>query len=106
MNEFSPLHDIHLLEAVLDEVLHSLHIVVGDLLDLLYLGCILRCHVPVDVSESLELRVVEIGQLREWNLAECDEIFDLYADAVSDERIFAEVFSKWFSLTRVASVDR
>ena len=106
MNEFSPLHDVHLLEAVLDEVLHSLHVVVGDLLDLLHLCSILRGHVPVDVSESLEFRAVETGKLRERNLAESDEIFDLYAYAVSDERIFAEVFSKWFSLTRVASVDR
>ena len=106
MYELTPLDDVHLLEAVLDEVLYSLHVMVGHLLDFLHLGCILGCHVPVDVPECLKLRVVEIRELRKWNFAQCDEILDLHADAVLDERVLAEVFSKWFCLTRIASIDR
>ena len=106
MHELSPFHDVHLLEAVLDEVLHCLHVMVGHLLDLLDLCSILRCHVPVDVSQSLEFRRVEISKLRQRNLAEGDKVFDLYPDTVFDECIFAEIFSKWLCLTRIASVDR
>ena len=55
MNEFTPLQDVHFLEAVLDEVLYGLYIVVCYLFDFLDLCSILRGHVPVDVSECLEL---------------------------------------------------
>ena len=106
MYELTPPDDVHLLEAVLDEVLDSLYVVVGHLLDLLHLGCILRCHIPVDVPERLKLRVVEVRELRKRNLAQCDEVLDLHADAIPDECVLAEIFSKWFCLTRIASVDR
>lgn len=106
MNELTPFHDVHFLETVLDEVLYSLYVVVGDLLDFLHLGRILRSHVPVDVPEGFVFRAVEIGQLRKRDFAECDEIFYLDADTVLDESVFAEIFSEGFGLTRVASVDR
>ena len=106
MDEFAPFEDIHLLEAVLDEILHRLYVVVCHLLDFLHLGSILRSHVPVDVSECFKFRVVEIRKLWQRNLTKCDEILDFAAAAVLDQCVFAEVLSKWFSLTRIASVDR
>ena len=69
MDEFAPFHDVHFLEAVLYEVLDSLHVVVGHLFDVLHLCRIFRCHVPVDVPECLELRGIEIGELRQRNAA-------------------------------------
>ena len=50
--------------------------------------------------------MVKVCELRKRNLAECDEVLDFYADTVLDEGVFTELFSKWFSLTRIASVDR
>ena len=106
MYELAPLHDVHLLESVLDIVLDSLYIVVCDLFDFLHLGCILWSHGSVDVSESFELAAVEIRELWKRNPAKSDEIFDLDAYAVLDEGVFAEIFSKRFCLTRVSAVDR
>ena len=55
MHELAPSDDVHLLETILDEIFHSLDIVIGHLLYFLHLGCIFRCHIPVDVSECFEL---------------------------------------------------
>ena len=56
MHELTPFEDVHFLETVLDEVLDSLYIVVCNLLDLLYLGCVFWSHISIDVPQSLELR--------------------------------------------------
>ena len=99
MNEFSPLHDVHFLETVFDEVFYCLYVVICNLFDLFDLCSILWSHVSVDVSELFESTVVKISQLWKWNLAECDEVFDFDAYAILDKCVFAEIFSKWFCLT-------
>ena len=93
MNEFAPFHYVKLLEAVLDEILYGLYIMVGHLFYFLDLGGIFRSHVPVDVPQCLEEGSVEVGKLRKRNPAEGDEVLDLHTHPVSDERIFAEIFS-------------
>ena len=106
MYKLAPLQDVHLLETVLDVVLDSLDVVICHFLDFLHFGCILRSHSPVDVSERFKLGAVEICKLWKRNPAQSDEILDLYADAILDECVLAEIFSKRFCLTRVSSVNR
>ena len=106
MNEFAPLQNFLLLETVLDVILDGLNIVICNLFYFLHFGCVCRSHCSVNVSESFELRSVEIGKLGLRDLTKSDDILDFHANAVLDEGILAEKFPKWLSLTRIASVDR
>ena len=85
-------------ELLLDEVLHSLDIVVGDALDILHaLGILLR-EVLVDGAQSGEMFFGECCELRQWQFAEEDEIFDFDPHAVADECEFRKELVECFGL--------
>ena len=48
--------------------------------------------------------MVEICQLGQREFTERDEIFDLYADAVSDKRKLREVFCQWLCFAPIAAI--
>ena len=77
----------NLVEFLLDEVLYSLHVVVGHLLDVLHALCVLLVEVEIDAAQCFKQGVVEVLELRQWQLAQCNEIFDFYAHSVTDECI-------------------
>ena len=68
-------------------ILHGLHVVVRHLFYLLHpCGSLFR-ELAVDVAQCVEVGVVEVCELRQWQFAQCDEILYLHTYAVSDERI-------------------
>ena len=78
----------YLVEFLLDEVFHRLHVVVGHLLDVLHALGLLLSEVAVDVAQAFEQLVVEPHQLGQGKLAQRDEVFYLHSHAVTDEGIF------------------
>ncbi len=77
-----------------EEILNGFHIVIGSSLDLFNLKSILVGKVFVDGtqfgSKSIKL-LVEICQLGKRQFAEGDEIFNFYADTVTDECTLGEI---------------
>ena len=69
MHELGPFLQTHLLEPALDEILHSLDVVVGDRLDFLDLHCLLRCQILVNQAHLRKFIPVDVRQLRERNFA-------------------------------------
>ena len=93
-------------EFLLDEIFHGLHVVVGGLLDFLDACGVCFREVAVDVAERVEAAVVEVLQLRQRQLAERDEVFNLHAHPVTDEGILREIFCQQPGLVPVSPVDR
>ena len=105
MHELSPFLYMEFLEPFLDEIFHCLDIVVGDFLDVLHPGRLLRGQASVDVPESIELAVVEVRKLRKRDFAQGDEIFYFDPYPVAYERVFAEIFPERCRLARVSPVN-
>lgn len=64
MDEFLILRQPHGVEALFDEVFHSLDVVVGGLFDFLDLRCVLDGKVSVYLPQGCEHRPVDAGELR------------------------------------------
>ena len=77
----------NLVEFLLNEVLYCLHVVVGHLLDVLHALCVLLVEVEIDAAQCFKQGMVEVLELRQWQLAQCYEIFDFYAHSVANECI-------------------
>ena len=80
-----------LVKLLLDEVLHSLHVVVGHALDLLHASCISLRELLVDATQVGEQSLVNTLQLGQGKLAKHDKILDFNTYAVADERILREI---------------
>ena len=92
-------------ELLLDEVLHSLHVVVRHHFDVLNtLGILLR-EVAIDVAKLL-VADGNILQLRKGQMRECDEIFHFNADTIANQSILRKVRSQGFSLSSVTPINR
>ena len=84
MNEFLVFCKAKAIKTFLQEVLHSLHVVVGYAFYLLDMRGLGHTEVAIYVAHWLEHRMVDIAQLRQRNLGEGNEIFHLYLNAISD----------------------
>ena len=92
---------IHLL---LDDVFDGLYVVVGDGLDLLDTQRVGLGEVGVEPAQVGEAGVVDALKLRQRQLAQGDEVFDLDADAVADQCRFRKIICKFFRFVTVAPV--
>ncbi len=93
---------VHLL---FDEVFDGLHVVVRRGLDLLHAGCVGLGEVAVYGPQVVEACRIEIGQLRQRQLAQGDEIFHLDTYAVADQCLFGEIGGQRLGSLAVAAVD-
>ena len=93
-------------ETVLDEILDSLDVVVGGLLDLLHLQGVFDGETAVYVAKVVEQRLVETFQLGQGQVAQRDEIFDFYSYAIPYEGEFRKISAKGLSLQVITSVNR
>ena len=82
------LETTNLIEFFLDEVLDSLHIMVGHLLDVLHTLCFCGSEVAIDIAELVEQFMVEIFQLRQRQFTKGDEILYLDTHTIPNQRIF------------------
>ncbi len=73
---------------LLDEVLHSFHVVVGHLLNILDTLGISLCEVAVDVTQRFKKVMVKISQLRQGQFTQRDEILNLNTHPIAYQRIF------------------
>ena len=85
MHELTVTAQTHGIELLLEQVLDSLHIVVGDTLDLLHVLGILHVKRRVEVAQRVVCRLGDITQLRQRKPAQGDEILDLDIYAVADK---------------------
>lgn len=97
MDEFLILRQPHGVEALFDEVFHSLDVVVGGLFDFLDLRCVLDGKVSVYLPQGCEHRPVDAGELRQRKFAQSDEILHFDAHPVADKGIFRKIFVKTFA---------
>lgn len=82
---------IDLGKLLLDEIFHGLHVVVGNLLDILHaLGILLR-EVAIDITQTSEQALVKRLELRQGEFTKGYEIFYLYPNAITDECIFGKI---------------
>ena len=93
-------------EFLLYEVLYSLHVVVSHFLDVLHALGFFFAKVAIDVAQTLEELMVERSKLRQWQLAERDEVFDFHTYAVAYQCILREVVGKAFCLATITAVNR
>ena len=77
----------YLIKLFLDEILHSLDIMVGGLLYFLDAGGILFRKLTVNVTQRFEQSMTEVCQLWERQLAKGNEIFDFNTHSITDECI-------------------
>jgi hypothetical protein len=75
----------------LDEVLHSFHVVVGHLLNVLHALGILLGKVTIDVAQGLKETVVYGLQLWQRQFAEGNEILDFYAHTIAYQCVLGKV---------------
>ena len=111
MDELLEVSQTHLVEPAFEEIFHSLHVVVGDLLYVLDSLCVVVGEVAVDVAQRLgvvshTLAVIcfPLTAFHQF-CGESDEILHLYADAVFYQCPFGEVTGQGLTLGAVASVD-
>ena len=80
----------NLVELFLDEVFHSLDIVVRHHFDVFDALCILFCEVAIDVAKLL---VADRNALQLWQrqMNECDEVLHLNADTITNKSVLREV---------------
>ena len=93
----------HLINLLLDEILHGLHVVVRHLLDVLHALCISLGEVLIDGTQ-FRCHTLYIKQLEERGQG--NEILNLYPHTVSDQGILREIRSKAVGLSPVSAVDR
>ena len=82
---------VQCVNLLLDEILHSLHVVVGNLLDILHALGILLCEVAIDVAQGLKEVVVYHLQLGQWQFTKGNEILDFYAHTIAYQCILRKV---------------
>ena len=107
MDELLEVSEAHLVELPLEEILHSLDIMVGHLLDVLDGLGVGVGEVTVNVAQSLSLGG-HAGQLRTQRLeavGEGDEILHLHADTVFYQRPFGEILGQGLAFGTIAPVD-
>ena len=75
-------------EALLEEVFHGLHVVVGHGLDVFHALRVGLGEVAVDVAQLAELGAVNPLELGQRNFAQGDEILHLHIHAVANEGVF------------------
>ena len=73
----------YLVELLLDIILHSLHVVIGHLLNVLHPLSIGRCELAIDVTKTFKEAMVEILKCRQWQLTKSDKIFYFNAYAIT-----------------------
>ena len=70
MNKFLIWSEItYFIQLLLDKIFHSLDIVVGDLLNILYPLGIFERKIPIYIPQFLEQALVKVFELRQWQLA-------------------------------------
>ena len=57
------------------------------LLDVLNTLCALLIEVEIDATQCFKQGMIEVLELRQWQLTQSDEIFDFYAHSVTNECI-------------------
>ena len=88
MDEFLiGIQSAYLVEFLLNEIFHSLDVMIGHSLDILYALCTRLVEVGVDASQPCEQRMIERCQLRQRELAQGYEILYFHAHSVADECI-------------------
>mmetsp|Transcript_56686 Transcript_56686/g.165875 ORF Transcript_56686/g.165875 Transcript_56686/m.165875 type:complete len:340 (+) Transcript_56686:530-1549(+) len=92
-------------ELLLDEVLHSLDIMIGDLLCGLDFGGISNAHIS---SHSTQLRSrIRWEVFTGWQpLHQCDEIFNLDVHSIPDEAILREVLRERLCVAPISAIYR
>ena len=93
----------HGVKLLLDEVFHSLHVVIGHLLDVLHPLCISRCKLTIDVTQLVEACMIDILQLRQRQFTKSDEILDFHTYAIPDEGILREIRGQGFGFTSITA---
>ena len=93
---------VHLL---LDDVLDGLDVVVRHRLDLLHTLGVGGGEIGVERPQGGEFRAVDVGQLRQRQLAQGDEILHFDTDPVADQGLFRKIIGEFFRFVAVASVD-
>ena len=75
------------LQFLLQEILHSLHVVVGDALNLLNVESIFHRELGVKLAQLIISRLGNTCQLWQWNLAQSDKILNLDTHTVANQSI-------------------
>ena len=94
------------IKFLLDEVLHSLDIMVGYCLDVLHSLGIGKRKLTVNFPQVIKQAMVEILELGQRQLTKSNEIFYLYAHPVSYQCILREIVCQGFCLTPIAAIYR
>ena len=113
MDELLPAGYSKSLEILLDEIFNGLDIVVGDLLDVLYLLGVFRSHRLIKLTQTGEEFIAgqsrafaEVRELWQRNFAQGDEIFHLHAYAVTDQGELAEILPQRGGFGGIPTIDR
>ena len=102
---FVSIESANLVKFLFDEVLHSLHIVVGDLLDVFHALGTNLVKVAIDGAKLGEQGMVEIGKLRQRQLTQGDEILYFHTHTVAYECILRKIVGQRLGLSSVTAID-
>ena len=104
MYELAVFLNAKFLELILDEVLHSLYIMVGNLLNILNLLCILAREVLVDGPQFCKICCRETLQLLQRKLAKGNEILNFNPYPIFYKSVLRKVLAQIFNLFAVSSI--
>ncbi len=93
-------------ELLLDEIFHSLDVVIGHRLYLLHAGSLLHGELAVDAANHLLVDFAERRQLRQPEFGEGYEVLNFDTHTVFYQRIFREKLVETLTLRAVAAIDR
>ena len=105
MNEFAQMAQFQRIEAVFQEILHRLYVVVGAAFQCLDLFRIGQAEVFKNAVQFVDLVIFEAGELRQAVLAKGYKVLNFNKNAIPDQRIFAEISGEFFGMRGVAPVD-
>ena len=77
----------HHIKFLLDEILHSFHVVIRHLLDVLHPLGISRRKLTIDVTKLIEQSMINCLQLRQRQFTKRNEILYFYTYAIPDKGI-------------------
>ena len=93
-------------DFLLNEILDSLDVVVGHLLDVLHTLGVLDRELTIDVTQGFKQAVVEILKLGKRELAERNKVFDFYTHTITYQGVFREIVCQSIGLTTIAAINR
>ena len=92
------------IELLLEEILHSFHVMIGHLLYGFHSGSIGLTEVLIDSTQTREQLLRKRCQLGEGQLAQSNKILHLHSNAVTYQSILGEISSQRFSLSTITAI--